>query len=201
MLPGALATALIRPLATDLAMALATAKVLPLATTTVMATLLVMPPASALAKGLATEVRPLASEVTPLASEVTPLASEVTPLPLVTVKVLLTRQAMLMLLTILKEVLIRQQTMVHLPWSMLWTLQHMKRKLPMKTLQHKRSRRHMDSMLFILSRIHTRNHLPTMIMLPTVFLEVLMRIRQTTIFSVLTFWTHLLMKRRKLMIY
>ena len=194
MLPGALATALIRPLATDLAMALATAKVLPLATTTVMATLLVMPPASALATGLATDVRLLASEVTPL-------ASEVTPLPLVTVTVLLTRQAMLMLLTILKEVLIRQQTMVHLPWSMLWTLQHMKRKLPMKTLQHKRSRRHMDSMLFILSRMHTRNHLPTMLMFPTVYLEVLMRIRQTTIFSALTFWTHLLMKRRILMIY
>ena len=105
MLPGALAT--------DLAMALATAKVLPLATTTVMATLLVMPPASILTTGLATEVRPL---------------------PLVTVTVLLTRQALItmsMLLTIIKEVLIRQQTMVHSPWSMLWTLQHMKRKLPM----------------------------------------------------------------------
>ena len=71
----------------------------------------------------------------------------------------------------------------------------------LKTLQHMRSRQNMDSMLFILSRMHTRNHLPMMLMLPTVYLEVLMRRRQTTIFSVLTFWTHLLMKRRQLMIY
>ena len=59
----------------------------------------------------------------------------------------------------------------------------------------------MDSMLFILSRLNTRIKFPMMLMLLTVYTKVLMRRRLTTIFSVRTFLTHLLMKRRQLMIY
>ena len=59
----------------------------------------------------------------------------------------------------------------------------------------------MDSMLFILSRLNTRIKFPMMLMLLTVYMKVLMRRRLTTIFSVRTFLTHLLMKRRQLMIY
>ena len=54
----------------------------------------------------------------------------------------------------------------------------------------------MNSLMFILSRMHTRNQLPTMLILLTLCTESPMRKRQTTIFSLSTPKTLLLMRRR-----
>ena len=59
-----------------------------------------------------------------------------------------------------------------------------------------RRRRHMDSMMHTLSKMHTRNQLPTMLKLLTLCTESPMRKRQTTIFSLSTPKTLLLMRRR-----
>ena len=59
-----------------------------------------------------------------------------------------------------------------------------------------RKRRHMGSMLHTLSKLHTRNQPPTMLMLLTLCTESPMRKRQTTIFSLSTPKTLLLMRRR-----
>ena len=57
----------------------------------------------------------------------------------------------------------------------------------------------MDSMLLTLSRPHTRRQFPTMPMLLTLYTEVPIRNRQTTISSPSTPWMNLLMSRKQLM--
>ena len=59
-----------------------------------------------------------------------------------------------------------------------------------------RRRRNMDSMMHTLSKMHTRNQLPTMLILLTLCTESPMRKRQITIFSLSTPKTLLLMRRR-----
>ena len=59
-----------------------------------------------------------------------------------------------------------------------------------------RRRQHMDLMLHTLSRLHTRNQLPTISILLTLCTESPMRKRQTTIFLLSTPKTLLLMRRR-----